>query len=110
MLHGKALVVIEPERSLNCLQFSPHRPLVIAVGGASGNVHVVDLVQGNRVAHVLEADQKGEVTTLEFNTEHKGFIAIGYSSGRVRVFSLAYSLFSQIPDETRRMNVLLEQA
>ena len=42
LLHSRVLIIKEPERSLNTVEFSPHRPLVVAAGGSSGNVYIVD--------------------------------------------------------------------
>mmetsp|Transcript_81352 Transcript_81352/g.143565 ORF Transcript_81352/g.143565 Transcript_81352/m.143565 type:complete len:588 (-) Transcript_81352:30-1793(-) len=90
--------------------WSSARPCVFAVAMEMGGVYIYDLLQ-SRQAPVMELPLTGsgsqKVTSLTFNPKQRGLLAVGDTSGRVRVFRLPFKLSEQQKNEVTFLGSLL---
>lgn len=109
-LHSRALLVLEPVLASKVLTvaWSEVRPLVMAAGYDNGSVYVFDFLQ-SKTQHVLEIpNNRNSVSKIKFNPNIKDYLAIGYKTGECKLFQLSEIFNVAHPDESRRLNMLLE--
>jgi len=75
-----------------------------------GGVYIYDLLQ-SRQAPVMELPLTGsgsqKVTSLTFNPKQRGLLAVGDTTGRVRVFRLPFKLSEQQKNEVTFLGSLV---
>ena len=117
VLQTQPLMTLEPTSESEPLfvgAFSRVRPLVFAVAGSGGAVHLYDL-QRNSSAPVQELSVLGQsraytkaptVLTTSFNPKQRRLLAAGDASGNVHVWRLGWQLSTEQPRERAQLDKL----
>lgn len=103
---------------LHAADWSKIRPLVFAVAGDKGLVHIYDL--GSTRPMVPAVDLKlpptsctnapVRIASLQFNHKQRDFLACGDALGRVHVWQLSWELSNADPNEIEVFRAYIEHA
>ncbi|XP_071525604.1 cytoplasmic dynein 2 intermediate chain 2-like [Panulirus ornatus] len=106
---NKPVSVIHSEESISCAQWSPSRPLVVAIGLVTGEVAMFDFgIKNRQPILILPAAEKPSPTTaLQFNKRNMELVGVGDQLGRVTIWQLPNSAVSPLSTELTNLQTIL---
>ena len=103
-------------KGLFAADWSKIRPLVFAVSGERGVVHLYDLGSTRPMFPVVElkapfksyTNARARIFSLQFNHKQRDFLACGDAFGRVHVWQLSWELSNAGPQEIEEFQAYIE--
>ncbi|RXG68345.1 WD repeat-containing protein 34 [Armadillidium vulgare] len=95
-LPNKPVCVIYNEEEMTCSQWSPSRPLVVAVGKTGGEISFYNFANKNcaPILSLPAPEKPSPISTLKFNKNNMKLLACGDHLGRVFIWQLPVNFIS----------------
>ncbi|KAL7646349.1 UNVERIFIED_CONTAM: hypothetical protein RMT77_003258 [Armadillidium vulgare] len=93
---NKPVCVIYNEEEMTCSQWSPSRPLVVAVGKTGGEISFYNFANKNcaPILSLPAPEKSSPISTLKFNKNNMKLLACGDHLGRVFIWQLPVNFIS----------------
>ncbi|KAB7497925.1 WD repeat-containing protein 34 [Armadillidium nasatum] len=96
LMPNKPVCVIYNEEEMTCSQWSPSRPLVVAVGKIGGEISFYNFANKNcaPILSLPAPEKSSPISTLKFNKNNMKLLACGDHLGRVFIWQLPVNFIS----------------
>jgi WD40 repeat protein len=113
VLQNRPIVTLEPNAGyLQAVNWSPVRPMVLAVAAATGQLCLYDL-QHSRSAAALQLDaspKRVPLCSVKFNPKQTQLLATGDELGTVMIWKLSDEFTKQTPNEQKLLDQVADSA